>query len=99
MPAEQTRGAASSPMNYLLALIFAAAGITCFVWYKSLSKAYAEFMAKFFKVSYGGFATRMKWDDPNTWQSMGYKLGMIGGGLFFIFLGLYLIFGTIHPGA
>ena len=86
-------------MNYFLALSCIAFGIVWIVWYKSLSKAYAEFMAKFFKVSYGGFATRMKWDGPSTWQSMGYKFGMIGGGLFFIFLGLYLIFGTIHLGA
>jgi hypothetical protein len=86
-------------MNYLLALICLAAGIACLLWYKALSKTYAEFMAKRFKELYGGFATKMKWDNPNTWQSMRYKLGTIGVGLFFIALAFYLTFGTIHIGS
>ena len=83
-------------MHYTLALLCLIAGLVCVVWYRPLSKVYAEFMARRFKEFYGTFATKMKWDDPNTWQSLGYKLGMIGVGLFFIAMALYFTFGTIH---
>jgi hypothetical protein len=86
-------------MSYLLALICLAAGMACLLWYKALPKTYADFMAKRFKELYGGFAITMKWDNPNTWQSMGYKLGTIGAGFFFIALAVYLTFGTIHIGS
>jgi hypothetical protein len=85
-------------MNYLLALLSAAAGIAVFVWHKSSSQMYAEFMAKRFKEYYGSFTTKMKWDDPNTWQSFSYRLGLIGAGLFFIAVAFSLVFGTIQVG-
>jgi hypothetical protein len=85
-------------MKYLLALICLVIGMACIAWYKSLLKIYAEFMAKRFEALYGGVATKMEWDDPKKWQSLGYKLGMIGMGLFFIALASYLVFGTIHIG-
>jgi hypothetical protein len=85
-------------MNYLLALVCFIGGIACFVWLKPLSKANAEFVARRMKGLYGSFATKMGWDDPQVWQTAGYKLGMIGVGLALVSVAFYLIFGTIHIG-
>jgi hypothetical protein len=83
-------------MNYVLALV--ALGIACLIWHKTLLRLNAEFMAKCFKAQYGGLATKMRWDDPKRWKSLGYRLGMIGVGLFFIACAYILAFGTIHIG-
>lgn len=86
-------------MNFFLALICLITGLACLAWYKSISTAYAEFMGKRLREYYGDYAIKMKWDDPRTWQWVGYKIGMIGVGLFFIALAYYLVFGTIHIGS
>jgi hypothetical protein len=85
-------------MNYVLAFIVLALGIACLIWHKTLLRLNAEFMAKRFKAKYGGLATKMRWDDPKRWQSLGCRLGMIGVGLFFIAWAYILAFGTIHIG-
>ena len=83
-------------MNYMIALLCLIIGIAWLSSYKIVSKIYAEFMARRFKELYGGYATKMKWDDPKTWQSIGYKLGIIGVGFCFLALAFYFVFGTIY---
>jgi hypothetical protein len=50
-------------MHYFFSLIFAVMGIICFIWYKPLYRAYAEFMGKGFHEEFGGLAQKMGWDD------------------------------------
>lgn len=86
-------------MNYFPALISLALGVACLIWQKTLLRLSAEFMAERFKAQYGGLAAKMRWDDPKRWQSLGYRFGMIGVGLFFIAWAYILAFGTIHIGS
>jgi hypothetical protein len=83
-------------MNYLFALICFLAGVACFVWLNPLSNAYGQFVARRMKRFYGTFATKMGWDDPSTWQTIGYKLGLVGVGSALIALAFYFVFGTVH---
>jgi hypothetical protein len=83
-------------MNCMVALLCLVIGIAWLSSYKKVSKIYAEFMARRFKELYSGYATKMKWDDPKTWQSISYKLGIIGVGFCFFALAFYFVFGTIH---
>lgn len=83
-------------MNFVLALISLAVGVTSLVYSKSVLRLFAEFMAKRMIEQYGDLAIKMKWDDPRTWQSFGYRLGMIGVGLAFIAMAFVLVFGTVQ---
>jgi hypothetical protein len=84
-------------MKYLFAVVCFIISLSIIIWYKSPYKAYAKFMAKRFSEFFGDFASDMKWDDPeNKGLLLNYKWGIIGAGLFFLGLALYLLFGTIH---
>ena len=87
-------------MNYFLAIVFLIAGITCFIWYKTLYRAYAEFMAKRFHEEFGSLARIMGWDDPsNRWQLIIYKGSVIALGVFLLAMAFHFAFGTIYTGS
>ena len=86
-------------MNYLLSFIFGVAGISCFIWYKLLYRAYAEFMGKRFHEEFGGLAQKMGWDDPkNSSQLLLYKGSVITLGIFLLAMAVHFAFGPIHIG-
>jgi hypothetical protein len=86
-------------MNYVFSLLFALGGISCFVWYKRLYHAYAEFMAKRYHEQFGGLARIMGWDDPNNrWQLIIYKGGVIALGMFLLVMAFHFAFGTVYTG-
>jgi hypothetical protein len=83
----------------LLSLIFGAAGISCFIWYKPLYRTYAEFMGKRFHEEFGGLAQKMGWDDTkNSSQLLLYKGSVITLGIFLLAMAVHFAFGPIHIG-
>ena len=78
-------------MNYLLSAIFGIAGIACFIWYKQIYRAYAEFMSKRFHEEFDGLAQKMGWDDPkNSTQLLLYK-GSFTLGILFLAMAVTLL--------
>ena len=86
-------------MNYLIAFIFAAAGIACFIWYKVLYRNLANFYARQFGRHYGRLANFLGWDNPgNRLNLLIYKSGIVFLGLFFLAMAFHFAFGTIYIG-
>jgi hypothetical protein len=82
-------------MNYLLAAIFAVAGIAILIWNKSLSDKLGAFYARRFALQFGRLAHVLGWDDPNKpfnrFMSRGF---IITAGTIFLIFAIAALSGT-----
>ena len=83
-------------MNIVIALILGILGILCLVYFRSLARTSATFMAKRFRECYGQDATERRWDNPNTQFNKYFYRGLvIVLGLFLLIMSFHEFFGTI----
>jgi hypothetical protein len=86
-------------MNFLLATVFAIAGIGVLARNKSLSDKLGKFYAGRFGATFGNFAHVLGWDDPNrSFNKFVYRGFVISAGLIFLVFALAAIFGTNFVG-
>jgi hypothetical protein len=70
--------------------MLAVPGITCFVYFRSLSHFVATFMAKRFHEEYGQEATEKGWDNPDSTINKYYYRAAVA------FIGCFLLMLSIH---
>jgi hypothetical protein len=84
-------------MNIIIASILGVAGILCFLFFRSLARSFAAFMAKRFRESYGEYATERGWDNPNSqFNKYFYLAFVIFIGLFLLIMAFTVLFGPIN---
>jgi len=79
---------------YLISLLFALAGITCIVRYKSFSEGLARFYARRSTKTLG---VRFEWESPR--YRVVFKAVVIGLGIFLLIMAFHFAFGTIYTGS
>ena len=70
--------------------MLAVPGITCFVYFRSLSQFLTTFMAKQFREAYGTEATERGWDNPESTLNKYYYRAAVA------FIGGFLLLISIH---
>jgi hypothetical protein len=86
-------------MNYVLGVIFTAAGIATLIWNKSLSKKFGAFYARRFSVAFGKLARFLGWDDPNKpFNRFMYRGFVITGGIILLLFAVGAFLGTNFVG-
>jgi hypothetical protein len=86
-------------MNYLLATIFAAVGITIVTWNKPLSDHLGAFYARRFLNTFDSLARFLRWDDPkNPFMGFVYRGFVIALGIIFLLFAVAALFGTNFVG-
>jgi hypothetical protein len=79
---------------YIISLLFALAGLTCIVRYKSFSEHLVQFYARRSKRELG---IHFEWEKPR--YRIVFKAVVIGFGVFLLIMALHFAFGTIYTGS
>ena len=76
--------------NFVAFIFLAVPGISCFVYFRSLSHFLATFMAKRFHEAYGVEAMEQGWDNPESTLNKYYYRAAVA------FIGGFLLLISIH---
>lgn len=84
-------------MNIAIALVVGITGILCLIYFRSLGRSFAMFMAKRFREGYGEYATERGWDNYNSqFNKYFYRAFVIFFGLFLLIMSFTVFFGPIN---
>lgn len=84
-------------MNYLIAFLLAAVGLTILVRNKILATDLTYFFTKHLGITFGPLAHRLGWDNPEKpFNVFFYRFIIILIGLFLLIMALHELVGTIY---